>query len=302
MTKTKIKRGNFYSAKNRINFLYPLAIVLMGIFLLPKLAVLSSITPENVVTLTNYERLKNNIKPLTINEELNKAASAKAKSLIEAQQFSHNLGNRRFSSWIKDTEYEYSYVGENLAIDFSTSEGAMKAWMESPSHKKNILNKKFHEIGIAIIEDEFQGHNSILIVQIFGTPKNLVLEEYPNSSNVESPINLPEKLDNLSFSKEDPTWNFLNNKKYHLSSSLGLLSGNKYENIIEIKNGNSLTSNQLNILSVNEKMYEIQSTFSSPITKNFDYYLLTLFTIILYISTLSLFLYVINIKRVRSIK
>ena len=40
------------------------------------------------------------------------------------------------------------YVGENIALNQQTPEQVVKCWMNSPPHKKNILNKKFNSVGI----------------------------------------------------------------------------------------------------------------------------------------------------------
>lgn len=178
---------------------YPLIFIILGIFLLPKLAFLSSITEQNIIKLTNEERVNLGIPALATNELLTKAAFAKGRSIIESQTFQHDIGDRKFSNWVKDVNYKYVYVGENLALDFTTSEGTIKAWLNSPSHKKNLLNDKFKEVGIAVIEDQFQGKNTILIVQIFGT--QIIA---PNSQVIaqnEIEINPIKTENNLSQSK-----------------------------------------------------------------------------------------------------
>jgi len=179
-------------------FTYPLLMIAVGIFLLPKIAFFSSITEENIINLTNKERINLGIPPLTANQLLSKAAYDKGKAIIASQTFQHNIEGKKFSTWIKEAGYEYAYVGENLAIDFNTSEGAVKAWLESPSHRKNLLNDKFREIGIAVIEDQFENKNTKLIVQIFGTsiyPASSVLgENIPTQiQNQTGQINLPEE-------------------------------------------------------------------------------------------------------------
>jgi len=199
-----LRRGKVKTKmKNKFNidyFLtYPLIFVILGIFLLPKLAFLSSITEQNIISATNKERVGLSIPALSTNELLTKAAYAKAKAIIESQTFQHDIGDRRFSSWVKDVDYKYTYIGENLALDFTTSEGAIKAWLNSPSHKKNLLNDKFKEIGVAVVEHRFQGKNTTIIVQIFGTPvmplnniatnpeiktEQAVIESQPASDNV----------------------------------------------------------------------------------------------------------------------
>ena len=150
--------------------LLPFLLAVMGIFLLPNTAYLSEINSENIIKLTNEERIKLGLDSLTANQLLTKAAYEKAESLFENQTFEHDIDGRKFSSWVADAGYDYSYVGENLALDFVTAEGTMRAWMDSPSHKKNISNGIFKEIGVAVVEGNFEGKNSILTVQIFGTP------------------------------------------------------------------------------------------------------------------------------------
>jgi len=142
----------------------------MGIFLLPNLAYMSAITPEDIITLTNRERETASLNVLTANPLLTQAATAKGKAILESQNFSHNIDNKRFSSWIRDTGYNYSFVGENLAIDFVASEDIMKAWENSPLHKKNLLSPYYQEIGVAAIDGKFQGQDTTIVVQIFGAP------------------------------------------------------------------------------------------------------------------------------------
>ncbi|OGF27605.1 hypothetical protein A2303_02975 [Candidatus Falkowbacteria bacterium RIFOXYB2_FULL_47_14] len=169
----KIKNKEFlalYWLKNKKVFVLSLFMMFMGIFLLPKVAWLSSITEENIIRLTNNERMKNNLGTLTSNELLTKAAYRKGEDIMASGRFQHNFGDRSFSAWIKEAGYNYTFAGENLAIDFVTSEGALKAWLASPTHQKNILNDKFTETGVAVINGNFQGNDTTLVVQIFGSP------------------------------------------------------------------------------------------------------------------------------------
>ncbi len=177
-------RGNrgFKPLKRRI-FASTTLFLIVGVFLLPHYALASVINDENIIILTNQARLEKGLRELTANQLLSKAAYDKAEAIFDTQEFKHNLEEKSFSSWVKETGYEYQNVGENLAIDFITSEGTMKAWLESPSHKKNIMNPKFQEIGIAVKQDEFDGQESIVVVQIFGTP----IQEGVVASTFEAP-------------------------------------------------------------------------------------------------------------------
>jgi len=144
--------------------------MLIGIFLLPNLAYLSAITPEEIIALTNQEREISGLNALTANQLLAQAAIAKGKAILESQTFKHNIDNKSFSSWIRDTGYNYSYAGENLAIDFTTSQDIVEAWNNSPLHKKNLLSPYYQEIGVAATQGKFQGQDTTVVVQIFGSP------------------------------------------------------------------------------------------------------------------------------------
>ena len=67
--------------------------------------------------------------------------------------------------------YEYVVVGENLALgNFGGDQDVVEAWMNSPGHRANILNPKYQEIGIAVGQGKFEGHNTWIAVQSFGLP------------------------------------------------------------------------------------------------------------------------------------
>ena len=191
--KTKIK-------KRKNKYYVSLFGIMVGIFLLPNVAYLSSVSTEKLIELTNNERVLNEVAPLIVNDFLTEAANNKADDIIESQIFKHNFNDRKFSNWIKDVDYEYSYVGENLAIDFITSEGVINAWKNSELHNKNLINPRFKEIGIAINEGSFEGHEAIVVVQIFGDPAN-------SSQGKISSIDSLSNLYNLS-AQTNPTKSF----------------------------------------------------------------------------------------------
>jgi hypothetical protein len=207
------KNKNFLFCWGKIyylKYLGSLTIILVGIFLWPKTAYLSTITPEKIIELTNRERMENNLGALAANELLAKAAAEKARAILASGRFQHNIGEKRFSEWIKETGYKYSYVGENLAVDFFTSEGVLAAWLASPSHKKNILNSYYREIGVAAARGNFDGQDTILVVQIFGAPPlgvsrpRIAGEELGNyfiGYNSDYPFSLPSSLNSLSAEK-----------------------------------------------------------------------------------------------------
>lgn len=180
----------------------PCLVLLMGIFLLPKPAFFAYLSEKDIISLSNAERKKKNIAALKKNEILTKIAETKGRAILEKQIFKHNFNNRVFSDWIKDEDYEYAYAGENLAIDFASNESLLRAWMDSESHRKNILNKRFTEIGVAIIEGEFRGENTIIIVQIFAAPLNALSSQKQNLDKFENQFTFLGAQDSDTIIKE----------------------------------------------------------------------------------------------------
>lgn len=129
----------------------------------------SAITIDNVINLTNQSRVQNGLTELRANEKLRIAAQNKADDMLANQYFAHNTPDGR-TPWdfIKASGYSYILAGENLAVDFVEAENVEDAWMNSPGHRANILNKDFEEIGIGIAQGQFEGHTSIFVVQMFG--------------------------------------------------------------------------------------------------------------------------------------
>jgi len=156
----------FFKGKTVVSLLT----IIIGIFLLPKIAYLSTITPEKLIELTNTERYNAGLPALTANQLLTKAAMDKTQAIFDSQIFNHNINGRKFSSWVRDAGYNYSYVGENLAIDFVTSEGIIEAWRNSLLHNKNLLNPYYQEIGIAVIKGSFKMQETTVVAEIFGAP------------------------------------------------------------------------------------------------------------------------------------
>jgi hypothetical protein len=64
--------------------------------------------------------------------------------------------------------YNYTYAGENLAMNFSEAEDALSAWLASPTHRDNILSQNYEDIGVAVVVGEINGTETTLVVQLFG--------------------------------------------------------------------------------------------------------------------------------------
>ena len=125
---------------------------------------------REIITVTNEARNSQNLHPLKANSKLDLAASQKLNHMATEEYFAH-VSPKGISPWfwIKNNQYQYSVAGENLAIGFFTPEETLAAWLNSPSHRANILNAKYQEIGVAVKGVKIGNREGILVVQMFGT-------------------------------------------------------------------------------------------------------------------------------------
>jgi len=153
-------------------FLLLTKLVALGVIALtPASAQLSTITTSRMVQLTNAERAKAGLAPLTVNSQLAQAAKEKGSDMLTHDYFAHiSPSGVTPWFWISKAGYSYQIAGENLAIDFTEAEDVVAAWMASPSHKENLLRPEYTETGLAVVTGEFQGGTSTIVVHMFGKP------------------------------------------------------------------------------------------------------------------------------------
>jgi hypothetical protein len=143
----------------------------------------SNITPVQVIEQTNQRRSAVGLSALKLNPQLSEAALAKGQHMLLEQYWAHTApdGTQPWK-FFKDAGYAYRVAGENLARDFTTSDDMMAAWMASPTHRANILNQRYEEIGIAVIDGSLEGYETTLVVQLFGTPARAETGSVPTSA------------------------------------------------------------------------------------------------------------------------
>ena len=152
----------------------------------------SNITPERIMELTNQEREKLNLAPLRENKLLSEAARQKAADMFAFNYWAHiSPSGRTPWTFFTDVGYKYQYAGENLARDFRDPESVVRAWTDSPSHRENIVNPKYQEIGVAVVDGTLQGVETTLVVQLFGTAYGVAIAESPKTETAEKPAVAP---------------------------------------------------------------------------------------------------------------
>lgn len=132
----------------------------------------------------NKIRTDNNLKPLKQNEKLEKAALARAKSIIENNEINlvskNDKGKYPYDKAIRDAGYSNISTGEIRTTGYYDSEELSNYWLEYET-KKNLLDKQFQDTGIAAYVGKIDGCEVQVIVQEFGgyVPPNY------NKSNTE---------------------------------------------------------------------------------------------------------------------
>jgi uncharacterized protein YkwD len=111
------------------------------------------------VCLINNRRTRRGLPRLRINNRLSRAAKWHTHDMVRRSYFGHVSRRGRD---VVDRLYGARYlggriswaVGENLAWgsgDRGTPRQIVRAWMNSPGHRRNMLDRRFREIGIGVI-------------------------------------------------------------------------------------------------------------------------------------------------------
>ncbi len=134
------------------------------------LGITANLDQKQLIALTNVERAKKGLPPLTENDALDKAAALKAQNMFAENYWAHFAPSGK-TPWdfILGAGYKFTFAGENLAKNFYSSPEVVNAWMNSPTHRDNLLNGSYKDIGIAIAEGTLNGQKTTLVVQEFGT-------------------------------------------------------------------------------------------------------------------------------------
>jgi hypothetical protein len=137
------------------------------------LAYATNISRSGLLQATNKERAKAGVTTLSTDEQLNQAAQAKAQDMVMRNYWSHQTpeGNEPWV-FITNSDYDYTKAGENLAFGFDTSTDTVKGWMTSETHRKNLLDKDYQEVGFGMANSKNfnQSGPATVIVAIYARP------------------------------------------------------------------------------------------------------------------------------------
>jgi len=131
----------------------------------------SNIETVDLLNDTNNERTAQGLAALQLNDKLSAAAFLKAQDMFENNYWAHTSPSGVAPwKWFGDAGYNYSVAGENLAKNYPTADATVDAWMNSESHRENILNGKYVDVGFAAVEGTLEGRATTLVVAYYGAP------------------------------------------------------------------------------------------------------------------------------------
>ena len=109
---------------------------------------------QEVLELTNAEREKQGLQPLTLDTELSKVARVKSEDMAANNYFDHTSPTYGTPfEMMKQFGISYSSAAENIAQGQTTPAQVVEAWMNSQGHRENIMNSSYTHIGIGHAAD-----------------------------------------------------------------------------------------------------------------------------------------------------
>jgi uncharacterized protein YkwD len=118
-------------------------------------------------TLHNNARRERNLRAFCVHPDLQRAARAHTRDMIQRNYFSHFTKGTKIGPCerFRRQGYRYRYCAENIG-EASDPARMFKAWMNSSGHREHILDRKYREIGIGV--DNRASGNLVFTVD-FGT-------------------------------------------------------------------------------------------------------------------------------------
>lgn len=127
---------------------------------------------QSVIALTNVQR-STTVKP---DRRLDKAAQSYADYLSRSGKFDHDADGRNCGQRAIAAGFDARVVCENLyacevpggMTSDDLAAAAVEGWMNSPGHRKNLLDQRVSVIGIGVASDTSAG--KYVVVQMLGKP------------------------------------------------------------------------------------------------------------------------------------
>jgi len=142
---------------------------------------------QGVLNFTNQVRKAHGLGVLKVETRLASAAQWMVQDMASNNYFSHtdSLG-RGLGDRVPSFGYdEFLSIRENLAAGHETPEEVVQGWMDSPSHRENLLCPKVTEVGIGYVSD-VNARYVRYWAQEFGRPNSIDMQRRVSIANAEA--------------------------------------------------------------------------------------------------------------------
>jgi uncharacterized protein YkwD len=211
---------------------------------------------QQVIELTNLERVNQDLSPLKFQVNLHNASEWMANDMADYNYMGHtdHMGGN-IASRIPGFGYSnYSIIGENVAAGYTTPEKVIEGWMNSPGHRANILNSDFSEIGAGYNYNKSSEYGHFW-VQDFGSRFNI----FPLVINNEASETKSREVDlylygsgwaeQMRISNDSTNWTALETFKTHRRWSLASGQGDRTV-FVELYKGGEIRNSKDSIMLI----------------------------------------------------
>jgi uncharacterized protein YkwD len=120
-------------------------------------------TESSLLTVMNKARTAHGVQPLRADGRLERAARSHSSKMLRVGVFFHGAFNTR----IRSVGIRAPYVGENLAWSvgrLARARAIVRAWMASPSHRRNLLDGRYRRVGVGALRGRFEGRRGVVMI------------------------------------------------------------------------------------------------------------------------------------------
>lgn len=129
---------------------------------------------RTLLKLLNKERVKKELPELKPQPVLFKVARAHSENMARQEKMEHVLDGKTPGQRVLGAGYDYGKISENIAVSDSPDaplEMVVKSWMDSKTHRDNLLSDKVTETGLGIARNK---KGEVYYTQVFARPRKVI--------------------------------------------------------------------------------------------------------------------------------
>jgi uncharacterized protein YkwD len=114
----------------------------------------------------NEVRAAHGLAPLRADPRLQRSARGHSRAMLRTQTFSHGA----YTARIRGVGVRAPRVGENIAWgsgSYTRARAIVSVWLESPTHRANLLRRGFWSVGVGALRGRFEGRSALMITTDF---------------------------------------------------------------------------------------------------------------------------------------